>query len=247
MIIGSNASDFPAFQQAVPAAAMRRGYYPEENTWPKRWPVNTTSAALISIRPNPNDLLRGKLDAQVKSLVESAPPGSCLNAWHEAGNLAEYNHLGYIRPHIMNAVHARMQRLCAGTSARYGPILCMPPAAMGEWMPRGMDWYGLDIYDWPQFRLPDGETDAHGRLSERLSGWLGAVRLASGQKYPKLSICETNSNRLGHRAEWFTALGGWLQSYPGGEHFLTFWSEAGCGPWLPEDAKTIAALNRLAK
>ncbi len=96
LIIGSNAKDFAAFRAAIPAATGRRVFYPQPNIWPRKWPVVDASTAVLSIRPVPADLLAGKLDASIRSLCESAPGDADLNAWHEAGNLAEYAPLGFV-------------------------------------------------------------------------------------------------------------------------------------------------------
>lgn len=246
LIVGSNAKDFAAFREAIPAAAGRRVYYPQPNIWPGKWPLVDGSTAVLSIRPVPADLLAGKLDDSIRALCESAPDNADLNAWHEAGNLAEYAPLGFITPPAMRAVHQHMQQLVEGTPVSYGAVLCMPPNSMPQWMPGGLDWYGLDIYDWPQFHFPNGgPLDISGRLTERLNTWLAVVRAQTGLQDPKLNICETNSAQPTSRAKWFTALGEWLHAN-GGHRMLTFWSDAGCGPWLPDDLATIEALRALA-
>ncbi len=227
LIIGSNAKDFAAFRAAIPAATGRRVFYPQPNIWPRKWPVVDASTAVLSIRPVPADLLAGKLDDSIRSLCESAPGDADLNAWHEAGNLAEYAPLGFVTAQTMTAVHQYMQKLVQGTPVSYGAVLCMPPTSMSPWMPGGLDWYGLDIYDWPQFHFPNGGAlDISGRLTERLNSWLTVVRAQTGLRYPKLNICETNSAQPSSRAKWFTALGQWLNAN-GGHRMLTFWLPPG--------------------
>src|ERR1700730_6680586 len=103
LIVGSNASDFEAMRQAVPKALGRRVYFPEGSFVPQRGPIVEDSSAALSIRPLPADLLAGRLDAQIRALLATAPPDSDLNAWHEAGNIADYNALGYITPKTMTA------------------------------------------------------------------------------------------------------------------------------------------------
>ena len=71
----------------------------------------------------------------------------------------------------MRAVHAHMHRLCRHTNVRYGPILCMHPLSMPPWMVPGLDWYGLDIYDWLEFRNSDGTLNINGALYPRLAQW----------------------------------------------------------------------------
>ncbi|HEX9034832.1 MAG TPA: hypothetical protein VF834_23550 [Streptosporangiaceae bacterium] len=250
LILGSNASVFADFTTAVPAARGRRVYYPEPNAWPKTWPLVGDSVAVVSIRPVPADLLAGKLDGSIRALCESAPGDADLNAWHEAGNLPEYGAPGfsYITPETMTAVHDHMQQLVKGTRVSYGAILCMKPQSMPPWMPGGLDWYGLDIYDWPQFHVGGSMSaplDIRGALTGRLDEWRATVQHVTGQQSPRLNICETNSDHPSHRGKWFTALAEWLVPN-GGHRLLTFWSEAGCGPWLPDDQGTIDALRAIS-
>jgi len=241
--IGANAGWFTAVQAAVPAATCRRVYYPEYNFIPPRWPLGpSVSRAMVSIRPVPSDLLAGRLDAQIRAFLASAPLGSDLTTWHEAGNLTGYP--AYITPATMRRVHAHMQRLCQRTNVRYGPILCMHPSSMPPWLVPGMDWYGLDIYDWPEFHFPHGPIDVHGRLYPRLNQWHAVVQQVSRRRHPVLSICETNSGHRSHRAKWFGALAHWL-SRNGGRSMLTYWSDSphAVGPWLPHDRPVIRALR----
>ena len=241
--IGANAGWFSAMQTAVPAATQRRVYYPEYNYIPPHWPSGpTVSLAMVSIRPVPADLLAGRLDAPIRSFIQSAPPGSDLTTWHEAGNLAGYP--AYITPAAMRRVHTHMQRLCQGTNVRYGPILCMHPSSMPPWLVPGMDWYGLDIYDWSEFHFPHGPIDVHGRLYPRLNQWRAVIQHVSRRRVPTLSICETNSHHPTHRARWFTALAHWL-STNGGQSMLTYWSSSpdAVGPWLPHDRAVVRALR----
>lgn len=241
--IGANAGWFTAVQASVPAATCRRVYYPEYNFIPPHWPSGpTVSRAMVSIRPVPADLLAGRLDAQIRTFLASAPPGSDLTTWHEAGNLTGYPR--YITPATMRRVHRYMQRLCQRSNVRYGPILCMRPSSMPPWLVPGMDWYGLDIYDWPEFHFPHGPIDVHGRLYPRLNQWHAVIQHASRRRHPVLSICETNSNYASHRPKWFAALAHWL-SRNGGRSMLTYWSDSphAVGPWNPHDHAVIRTLR----
>src|SRR5262249_53384721 len=131
--IGANAGWFTAVQAAVPAVTRRRVYYPDYNYIPQHWPPGpTVSHAPVPLRPGPADLLAGKLDRQIRAFLATAPPGSDLTTWHEAGNLAGYP--GYLTPATMRRVHTHMHRLCQRTNVRYGPILCMPPSSMPPWL-----------------------------------------------------------------------------------------------------------------
>jgi hypothetical protein len=244
--VGANAEWYAAVHAAVPQVTCRRVYYPEHNFVPTGWPAGPAgSTALVSIRPVPADLLAGRLDGQIRAFLASAPPGSDLTTWHEAGNLTGYP--GYITAPAMRRVHRYMQRLCAGTNVRYGPVLCMRPSSMTPWLVPGLDWYGLDIYDWPEFHDPRGPLDLRGRLYPRLDQWRGVVQQVTGRRAPALSICETNSVHPAHRPKWFSALAGWLGGN-GGRCLLTYWSDSpgAVGPWLPHDRAVVRALRQAA-
>ena len=248
MLLGANSNWYADMQSAVPAATGRRVFYPEINFIPETWPVITGSTAVVSIRPNPDDLLAGRLDAAISQFVHSAKNVQFLNAWHEAGNLPEYDSMSFINPQNMIKVHKYMHELCKHSNVRYGPVMCMPPDSMPPWMPGGMDWYGLDIYDWSEFHFPNGgPLDIHGRLYPRLNQWRQVCTQVSGKRLPALRICETNSQFSSHRPKWFTAVGNWIKNN-GDYQMLTFWSSApgAVGPWLPDDHDTIEALSNLA-
>mgnify|MGYP001251469630 CR=1 FL=1 len=246
LIIGANEGWFTKVHAAVPAASCRRVYVPGYNYIPGQWPsTRNASTTLVSIRPVPADLLAGRLDTRIKAFLRTAPPGSDLTAWHEAGNLAGYP--SYITAPAMRAVHAHMHRLCRHTNVRYGPILCMHPRDMPPWMVPGLDWYGLDIYDWLEFRNPDGTLNISGALYPRLAQWRTMIQQFTKTASPVLNICETNSSRLEYRAQWFTAVARWM-SRNGGQRMLTYWSKAhgDAGPWRPHDRAVIKSLARAA-
>jgi hypothetical protein len=246
LIIGANEGWYTQVHAAVPAATCRRVYVPEYNYIPGQWPsTRTARTTLVSIRPVPADLLAGRHDTRIKAFLRTAPPGSDLTAWHEAGNLAGYP--SYITAPAMRAVHAHMHRLCRHTSVRYGPILCMHPRDMPPWMVPGLDWYGLDIYDWLEFRHPDGSLNIDGALYPRLNQWRAVIQQFTKTPSPVLNICETNSSRAEYRPEWFTAVARWM-SLNGGQRMLTYWSKAhhDAGPWRPRDTAVISSLARAA-
>jgi hypothetical protein len=246
LIIGANEGWYTKVHAAVPAASCRRVYFPEHNYIPAQWPsTRNASTTLVSIRAVPADLLAGRLDTRIRAFLRTAPPGSDLTAWHEAGNLAGYP--AYITAPAMRAVHAHMHRLCRHTNVRYGPILCMHPRSMSPWMVPGLDWYGLDIYDWPEFRNPDGTLNINGALYPRLGQWRTVIQQFTKTSSPVLNICETNSSRLEYRAQWFTAVARWM-SRNGGQRMLTYWSKAhgDAGPWRPGDTAVIKSLARAA-
>jgi len=242
LIIGADEGWFSQVHAAVPAASCRRVYFPDHNDIPGQWPsTRDARTTVVSIRPVPADLLAGRLDARIKAFLRTAPPGSDLTAWHEAGNLPGYP--SYLTAPTMRAVHAHMHRLCRHTNVRYGPILCMHPRDMPPWMIPGLDWYGLDIYDWPEFRHPDGTLNINGALYPRLDQWRATIGQLTKTRSPVLNICETNSSRVEYRPQWFTAVARWM-SGNGGQRMLTYWSKAhgDAGVWLPHDTAVIKSL-----
>lgn len=246
LIIGANEGWYTQVHAAVPAASCRRVYVPDHNDIPGQWPsTRQARTTLVSIRPVPDDLLAGRLDTRIKAFLRSAPPGSDLTAWHEAGNLPGYP--AYITAPAMRAVHAHMHRLCRHTNVRYGPILCMHPRNMPPWMIPGLDWYGLDIYDWPEFRHADGSLNINGALYPRLAQWRAMIQRFTKTPAPVLNICETNSSRVAYRPQWFTAVASWM-SHNGGQRMLTYWSKAhgDAGVWLPDDTAVIKSLAHAA-
>ena len=246
LVIGANEGWFTEVRKDVPAASCRRVYFPEYNYIPRHWPsTRSARTTLVSIRPVPADLLAGRLDHRIKEFLHTAPGGSELTAWHEAGNLAGYP--SYITAPTMRAVHAHMHRLCRHTHVRYGPVLCMHPKSMPPWMVPGLDWYGLDIYDWLEFRHSDGTLNINGALYPRLDQWRAVIQQLTKTKVPKLNICETNSPRVEYRPQWFSAVAEWM-GRNGGQRVLTYWSHGhnDAGPWLPHDTAVIRSLARAA-
>src|SRR5262249_2408951 len=154
----------------------------------------------------------------------------------------------FISAASMSAVHEYMQQLCRGTNVRYGSIICAVPSATKAWMGTNLDWYGLDVYDFGEGQFRDRLTDGISRtkLFARLDDMLDTCRELTGNDSPEIDICETNSPRPQHRAEWFTLLAEWLYSN-GGRCLQTFWNPSGplSGPWLPDDLKTIRALRSI--
>ncbi len=241
-VVGANAPWFTQVQAAVPGVSCRRVYYGVYNYIPPSWPAAGAGVTeCVSIRPVPSTLLSGSLDAPLKAFIASAPPGSLLNAWHEAGNLAGYP--AYINPANMRSVHTYMNHLCEGSNVSYGPILCMHPDKMPIWMVPGLGWYGLDIYDWPEFHFPGGgPLDIRGLLWPRFDQWKAVIQQVTGRRNPQLDICETNASDPSHRPKWMQAVAEWMAGN-GGHRMITYWSRHGVGPWLPQDQATISALR----
>ncbi len=249
VLIGSNSKIFDPMREAGIDVRTFRAYRDQYNFIPTVWPAKQSvpdARVTLSIRPVPDDLLAGTLDEQLKSFIALAPPGVKLSAWHEPSNLPGYP--DYVNEGSMSAVHEHMQDLCRGSNVRYGSIICAVPSEAKAWMGTDLDWYGLDIYDFGegQFRTWDGAISKK-KLFGRLDDMLETCRELTGRDAPDIDICETNSPRPGHRAEWFALLAEWLDRNGGGR-LQTFWNPSGpsSGPWLADDAKVIGALRSIS-
>jgi hypothetical protein len=187
---------------------------------------------LLSIRPDPQKLLAGALDGEIKSQVSSLPKGSLLTAWHEANvNTAAQPGLP---PKTAREVHRYMHKLVAsmGVEVGYGIVLLQGrPDVLASYTVTGMDWYGLDLYDF------GGTTDPSDVMDRCFAAMPAGPRL----------IAETNSAQAPHRPAWFREVYDWLAAHQA-IAMLTFWNPAGTlsGPWI-EDPATIYALNRISK
>ena len=251
ILFGCNSRDFDAMLEAGITVATFRAYRDQYNFIPTVWPAKESvpeARVTLSIRPIPDDLLAGRLDAPLTAFISAAPPGVKLSAWHEARNLPGYP--DYLSADVMSAVHRYMQELCRGSNVRYGSIICDVPSEARDWMGTGLDWWGLDIYDFSegQFRdSPDGGI-SRAKLFARLDDMLATCRDLSGQEAPQIDICETNCPRPQYRADWFALLAEWLDGH-NGHRLQIFWNPGGpsSGPWLPDDEPTIAALRSISR
>jgi len=77
---GSDAHVFPFMQKAGLQPTGQRIYMNEDkfpDAVPKKWPViaGNPAHACVSIRPNLDDLLKGKLDYPLTRFLKSAPAG----------------------------------------------------------------------------------------------------------------------------------------------------------------------------
>lgn len=245
LIFGCNAGVWDAVNDAVPGTVGCRSYRDTVNEIPVRWPGQPGSVTVVSLRPHPGDLLAGHLDEQIKALLAVAPARAHLTVWHEAGTL---DYPDFITPESVRQMHVKMHVLCAPTAVRYGCIIAGYPAHLQQWIPKArypMDWYGIDVYMTGFMTRPDGTVD-HERLKHTLDNMLEVARQRSSRRWPHIDVPETNSPVPASRAEWFTAVADWLAGN-GGRRMMSFWKDDGplSGPWLPDDAATIAALNAL--
>jgi hypothetical protein len=244
---GANLNTYPGFHAAIPLARALRMYFDTENVFPDAWPERFGAHMTLSLRPNPGDLLAGRLDRQLKAVIHSAPPHSELAFWHEntTGNPLRYP------SYVNNARTAvRMQRyghnLCRGTNVKFGVITVGPANQQLGWLAPGLDWYADDMYEFPALRNPDG-TFSQAKIIARLNANLRAWQQASGQRSPAIRICETNSSTDSHRARFFTTIAQWMAQH-NGNRILTYWNPHGgaSGPW-PPSPPVVRQLRALSK
>ncbi len=252
IVFGANRNTYPRFHEAIPLARGLRLYYDTENLFPATWPERFGAHMTLSLRPNPGDLLAGRLDHQLKAVIDSAPPHSDLTFWHEN---TTGNPLGY-PSYVNNARTAvRMQQyghdLCRRTNVRFGVITVGPVNQQLGWLAPGLDWYGDDMYEFPALRNPDG-TFSQAKIIDRLDANLRAWQKASGKRVPALRICETNSPLDAHRARFFTTIAQWMARH-NGTRILTYWNPKGSaahggssGAW-PPSAGVVRQLRSLSK
>jgi len=252
---GSNRGDWDAFHKAVPQSRCVRTYYDSENVFPKTWPVAAGKGiwVLLSIRPDPADLLSGKLDAELKTLIGSAPPHSRLTIYHEnAGG----NPLGY-PPDVHNAAtYVRMQKhvehLVQGSNVRFGVIIIAPFGSVLNWIYKGDDWFGYDFYAFPRYLNRDGTINVDA-VTTRMTNNLKVVQKFTGRRYPLLALGETNAHKDYQRKTWFSTLASWFGTHDGHRTgwILTRWTASNgphtglSGPW-PPSAPVVTKLRRLA-
>jgi len=253
IVFGADRSGYDGLHAATSLAVGLRWYLNGENELPAAWPdIHPRTHMTLSLRPNPADLLSGKLDRQLKAIIDSAPPNSELTFWHEntTGNPLRY-------PHDVNNARAAIsmqtygKKLCAGSSVRFGVITVGPVIGQRHWIAPGLDWYGDDLYEFPKLRGPDNSLDA-AKVIARLNQNLAAWRTASGQRTPAVRICETNSPYDSHRSEFFATIAHWLAGH-NGNRMLTYWNPRGSlanggvsGPWPPSQP-VIRRLTSLAE
>jgi hypothetical protein len=253
VLLGCNASVFGEVRQVVPGNKTCRSFRDKVNHIPAKWPgIDGEDYTVVSLRPDPRDLLSGSLDDQIRALLATAPSGSQLTVWHEAGNL--YKHNGNITPAAIRQSHVKMWNLCqqAGSGVGYGCIIYGTIADMGKWIPTAnhpLDWYGIDIYDnlnsnnGGSFRTADGSV-SFDKIKAYLDEYRALAQGRTGLRYPKINVCEMNSPRVPCRPDFFKKVARWM-SGNGGRRLCTFFKCGGNsgGCWLPDDQPTIDALN----
>ncbi len=254
---GVNRNFFAAFKHKVPLARAVRVYYDAENVFPSSWPQRAGKGAWVtlSIRPNPADLLSGKLDAKLKALIASAPPNSELAVWHEnyPGNPLHYPR-SVNNPQAAVAMQRYMERLVKGTHVRFGVIISGPARNEMAWIARGLDWYGVDLYDNKRYWNRD-HTLSKAKIWARMNANLTAFKKASGEQHPLIRLDETNTPWDNHRQRWFLWTAQWFGTHDGSRpaRIMTYWnpdhgqaSGGLSGPW-PPSAPVVRILRLLSE
>jgi hypothetical protein len=239
LVYGINHSLLNAFNCAVPNGIHGYRHYRDKVLMTAAdvdptWPTDPTSNyGTLSLRPDPVALLSGSLDAALDALMDTAPDHAELTIWHEAGPGNPLNYPPSITAASLTAMHAHMQALVtAHGHVKYGQIITGPANQMISWLGHGLDWYGVDIYDNPNFQKPDGTLDQDAITSRMDHNKAAFATVSNGT--PSLRITETNSVHDNHRKNWYLFLSQWMVAN-NGFRLLTFWNPNGAlsGPWPP--------------
>ena len=251
---GANARVF-SFMQAAHLKPTGQRIYLNEAKFPGpvpgSWPVISGSPAhaCVSIRPDLDELLDGKLDGALKKFLHSAPggPTSLLGLWHEASTGGPAGVYRHVTPHVtgakLTAAQTHVQKLShhIGANVRVGAIDVVGITRPDEWMARDLDFYACDIYD-------NKECSARpyhmlGRFKDECDK---LVRSGSAV----IGVTETNSRCSKRRPFWFHTVWSWLRDHGFDSNtscFLTFWRlhATESGGWLPHDKATIRVLKAI--
>lgn len=239
LVYGINHDDFNAFNCLVPYGIHGwRAYRDSVVTTPAefntQWPTDLASNyGTLSLRLDPAALLSGSLDAAINALMDTAPDHAELTIWHEAGPGNPLNYPASITAATLTAMHAHMQALVtAHGHVKYGQIITGPANQMIDWLGKGLDWYGVDIYDNPNFENADG-TLSQAKIDNRMDQNKAAFAMVSNGT-PSLRITETNSNQDSHRKNWLLFLSEWMVANNGFRLLMFFHADGPLsGPFPP--------------
>jgi hypothetical protein len=248
IVWGCNRGVWESFDAVMPAGLQRsvRIFF-DYGQIPQSWPSHTGKAwVTLSLRPTRHiaDLLDGKLDAQLKALIKTAPRHSQLTFYHENN---PGNPLRYPRSisNATTAVHIQRHghRLCAGSNVTFGVVIVGPAAE--HWIAPRLDWYGVDQYLFGKRYLTHGRLDAR-KLHDHLDRDLAVFRHKSGIKHPQICIPETNAHPVFYQAGWFSELAAWAIEH-NCHRIQTFWNghQGDGGRWPPRPA-VIRRLRHLS-
>lgn len=250
LVYGANHNYYTDFVTAIPAGThgyrvYADGVFDTVAQMPTAWPSDLpTNCMTWSLRPNLPNLLNGDFDAALIALIAQAHDHAELSIWHEAGPGMNgpghsYDQYGYVTQGNIYHAHAHMQNLCAnnlaasGGHVKYGSIITGPASSMQNWLGRNLDWYGVDIYDNPNFQNPDGTLN-QGAINTRMNNNLATWKAVCPDHTPSIRITESNSSHDFHRKNWWLFLSEWMVAH-NGYRLLTYWNPNGplSGPWPP--------------
>ncbi len=217
------------------------------NRFPTPWPDHGKNTRLLmSVYPDLNDLLAGRLDKRIGEMIAGAPPGSMLNAWHEALSLPYEQR--YLTPYNVYQMHRKMYSLCRGSNVTYGCLLGGGDLTyLMRYVPPGLGYYGLDLYGNLSLRT-------HPRWEHARHRWIEFEELARTKDkfgHPRLVVGETNCPVEALRPAWFKLIASWMNERDSrAKGLFTFWANPGhglSGPWEPSDKATIRALKEICR
>lgn len=223
---GTNQNQWASVAPSVAPMTIQRSFKSVNNGWPVA-PAGVATS--WSIYPQHDTLLAGGYDTLIVNALKNAPPGSLLTCWHEpelhSGRSSgpTMAQLADINRYVMSLTHATTPNVLFGS--------IITAHADAGWCIPGLDFYGVDSYDWAGFADPTNE----------LSTW--SARMPDGPRV----VTETNTMTASKRPSWFEGEYEWLKAN-GGIAMMTFWNPSGglSGPFLPDDTATINVLNQIA-
>ena len=242
---GANSLAWKQFAHAVPKARYVRQYWHGVNKIEPAWPRFAGALTLLSFEPYPRDLLHGRLDAKLRKLAATAPRGSVLVPWYEAGPANPRSYGKFVTATAVRECQGYLHHLLRHTNVRVGSIICGPADQLEDWMAGHLKVYSADIDgDWFMRADRTFETD---RFEKRSEANLAIWRRKAGVSWPQVMLAETNSSE----PEWFALVASWHAMH-GGADLLTFWDEnrscqgTAAKPW-PPSAEVISQIRRLSE
>jgi len=185
----------------------------------------------------------GTLYNTLKSLIDSAPPNSYLNCWHEALSL-DYSQYPFVTSDAMYQLHARMNTLVQGSNVTYGSIFgghASDLPTLFHSVPPNLGFYGQDLYTTHGPSCSSGIDTGMQHLEDFITQAKAKDTITPG--YPSLMIPECNyapdCSLTGDptlRGQWFEAVATRMHQYGANSiGILSFWNPSGSlsGPWDP--------------
>jgi hypothetical protein len=198
----------------------------------------------------------GTLYNTLKSLINSAPPNSYLNCWHEALSL-DYSEYPFVTSDAMYQLHARMNTLVQGSNVTYGSIFGGKDSDLDmlfHSVPPNLGFYGQDLYATGGPSCTNGIAAGMQHLEDFITQAKAKDTITPG--YPSLAIPECNyapdCSLTGDptlRGQWFEAVATRMHQYGSNSiGVLSFWNPSGplSGPWDPNAPwypSTVEAMN----